>query len=147
MGADYYLRELMGRFFFILGAVVWLQLPAAVVALPSQPAKAWTLADFGGVLSVGLEGHRNFGNGRSLFKGQCASCHQMGALGGGPARDLSKRSLTYAPEELLGHILSMENHPQKKNALLENFSQGDVLDLLAFILSGADAQSPFFFHP
>ena len=71
----------------------------------------------------------------------------MGPLGGGAARDLSKRSLTYTPEELLGHILSSDHHPRNPNGLLDPFSQGDVLDLLAFLLSGADPQSPFFFHP
>jgi hypothetical protein len=55
--------------------------------------------------------------------------------------------LTYTPEELLGHILSSDHHPRNPNGLLDPFSQGDVLDLLAFLLSGADPQSPFFFHP
>ena len=137
----------MRRFFLFLSAplVLLCTLPAA--AQSSEIKKTWTLEDFGGVLSVGLEGHRNFEKGGRLFQTHCAGCHQLKAIGGGPARDLSKRSLTYSPEELLGHVLSLEAHPRKPNGLLDKFSQDDVLDLLAFILSGADPQSPFFFHP
>lgn len=137
----------MGRVFFIFGASLWLFCKSQALGLPPETTKPWTLADFGGVLSVGLEGHRNFDQGRRLFLSQCAKCHQLGSLGGGPARDLSRRALTYSPEELLGHMLSSEAHPRKPNGLLDALSQGEVLDLLAFILSGADPQSPFFFHP
>jgi hypothetical protein len=138
----------MGRHFLILGATLWSLCAAAFSSGgPVEPPKRWTLTDFGGVLSVGLEGHRDFASGQRLFSNQCARCHKLGALGGGDARDLSRRSLTYTPEELLAHILSSEFHPAKPNGLLNAVSQGGVLDLLAFILSGADSKHSFFFHP
>lgn len=137
----------MGRFFLIVGAPLGLLCATLAEDKTASPGKAWTLTDFGGVLSVGLEGHRNFDKGRRHFVSHCAGCHQLKAIGGGPARDLSKLSLTYSPEELLGRVLSFEAHPRKPNGLLDDLSQEDVLDLLAFILSGADPQSSFFFHP
>jgi mono/diheme cytochrome c family protein len=138
----------MGRIFLILGALLGLAAVRAQAQGSGVEGRGpWKLADFGGVLSVGLEGHRSFGTGKQLFVRQCSSCHKMGGLGGGNARDLSKRALTYAPEELLAHVLSLESHPRQASGLLDGMSQREVLDLLAFILSGADAQSPFFFNP
>jgi mono/diheme cytochrome c family protein len=137
----------MARHFLILGGTLWGLCTAALSnGAPGEPPRRWTLADFGGVLSVGLEGHRDFASGQRLFSNQCARCHKLGELGGGAARDLSRRSLTYTPEELLAHILSPEVHPAKLNGLLDAVSQAGVLDLLAFILSGADSKHSFFFH-
>ncbi len=113
----------------------------------AAPQKRWTQADFGGVLSVGLEGHRNFLQGRTLFLDYCAKCHKIGVLGGGDAADLTRRALTYTPEELLDHLLEPKAHPAKSSGSLDHLSQAQVLDLLAFVLSGADAKSSFFFTP
>lgn len=110
----------------------------------------WTLADFGGVLSVGLEGHRNYPNGLAHYRTLCAHCHTLGRHGSGGAPDLTRRCLTYTPEELLGHILSTSKHltnAAPKRGLLDSLTQAGVLDLLSFVLSGADPQSPFFFNP
>lgn len=137
----------MGRFFLIVGAPLGLLCAALANNKPTSAIRAWTLEDFGGVLSVGLEGHRNFEAGRRIFASHCAGCHQLKSIGGGSARDLSRLSLTYSPEELLGHIFSFNAHPRKPNGLLDDLSQEAVLDLLAFILSGADSHSPLFFHP
>lgn len=123
----------------------------ALSATDAEPPRgSWTLADFGGVLSVGLEGHRNYQAGLRRYNGLCARCHTLGKHGGGAAPDLTRRALTYSPEELLGHLLSNSKHPPTKGTqggLLDPLSQADVLDLLAFVLSGADPQSPFFLHP
>jgi mono/diheme cytochrome c family protein len=130
---------LAGAFLSSLGA------PAA-----EPPQRRWTQADFGGVLSVGLEGHRDYAAGARHYSARCAGCHTLGKHGDGPAPDLTRRALTYAPEELLGHLLSTSKHRPATAAgtgLLDTLPQAGVLDLLAFVLSGADPQSPFFLHP
>jgi mono/diheme cytochrome c family protein len=138
----------MGRLFLIFGALFGLSSSRGPAQSPPPEGRGpWKAADFGGVLSVGLEGHRSFEMGKQLFSHQCSRCHKLGDVGDGKARDLSKRALTYAPDELLAHILSVESHPRKSRGLLDGMSQSEVLDLLAFILSGADARSPFFFNP
>lgn len=119
----------------------------SVLAADNEPPRRWKAEDFGGVLSVGLEGHRHFEAGKVLFARTCGGCHRLATHGGGDAPDLSRRSLTYTPEELLENILKPANHPPSSKGLLDSFKQEQVLDLLAFVLSGADAKSPFFFHP
>jgi mono/diheme cytochrome c family protein len=120
---------------------------SSCLAADNEPPRRWKAEDFGGVLSVGLEGHRSFGAGRSLFTQTCGACHRLGTHGGGDAPDLTRRSLTYTPEELLENILKPASHPPAPKGLLDTLKQEQVLDLLAFVLSGADAKSPFFFHP
>jgi mono/diheme cytochrome c family protein len=110
----------------------------------------WTLADFGGVLSVGLEGHRNYEAGLRLYRAHCGNCHTLGKHGDGSASDLTRRALTYSPEELLNHLLDPAKHRPSKatqGGLLDPLPQAAVLDILAFVLSGADPKSPFFFQP
>jgi mono/diheme cytochrome c family protein len=135
-----------------IGAMLLAGLPHAALAAPTEdpPGRPWTTADFGGVLSVGLEGHRNYQAGLTNFRKLCAHCHALGKHGGGTATDLTRQALTYTPEELLGHLLSSSQHRQHrapKGGLLDSLTQAGVLDLLAFVLSGAAPQSPFFFNP
>ena len=75
----------MDRFFLNLGVMLWLLFGVQAFALPAPRPRGWTEADFGGVLSVGLEGHRNFQNGKKQFTSLCSGCHQIGSLGGGSA--------------------------------------------------------------
>jgi mono/diheme cytochrome c family protein len=122
---------------------------AAGTATEPHPRR-WTQADFGGVLSVGLEGHRDYKSGLRQYRSLCAACHTLGKHGDGSAPDLTRRALTYSPEELLDHLLSSAKHrPAAKTGagLLDTLPQAGVLDLLAFVLSGADPQSPFFLNP
>jgi hypothetical protein len=45
---------------------------------PMQFVKAWTLDDLGKSLGVGLEGNRNFTNGRNMFgAATCFACHRF----------------------------------------------------------------------
>lgn len=129
----------------------WLCLSLAsagvLLAADQEPPRRWKAEDFGGVLSVGLEGHRHFDSGRALYLRACGGCHRLGNHGSGDAPDLSRRSLVYTPEELLANVLSRAKHPAASDGLLDRLKQEQVLDLLAFVLSGADAKSPFFFHP
>ena len=118
-----------------------------LAAADNEPPRRWKAEDFGGVLSVGLEGHRNFDAGQTLYLRACGVCHRLGTHGGGDALDLSRRSLLYTPEELLVSVLNRTKHPASSDGLLDRLKQEQVLDLLAFVLSGADAKSPLFFHP
>jgi hypothetical protein len=52
--------------------------------------------------------------------------------------------MVYSPEELLGHILRSKSHSKNRQGLLNDLEQDGVLDLLAYILSGADGAAPFF---
>ena len=119
-----------------------------LIAAPDTTVHRWTIRDFDGVLSVGLEGHRNFDRGCDHFKAACASCHTLGMFGGGQAVDLTRRALTYTPEELLSQMLNPAAHhsPAPANRL-NAFPQSEMLDLLAFVLSGADAKHSFFLNP
>jgi len=119
----------------------------SLVAAPDATVHRWTVRDFDGVLSVGLEGHRNFNRGRDHFKAVCASCHTLGKFGGGQAVDLTRRALTYTPEELLSKMLEPAHHSPSPVRQLNAFLQSEVLDLLAFVLSGADATHSFFLNP
>ncbi len=166
-------------------------------------AKNWTVADIDPLLAVGLEGGRNFDNGRNVFGGAvCFVCHRFGNEGGAIGPDLSSVAGKYSPRDLLTHIIepskeisdqygqievtlldgskkygrimnlsgdsislnvnmmdpnanedidrkkikSME--PSKTSmmppGLLNTCSDKDILDLLAYLLSKGDKNSPLF---
>ena len=142
-----------GSWSALIGCTVLLagaMLSAFASPAAEPPQRRWTQADFGGVLSVGLEGHRDYPAGLRHYRSRCAACHTLGRHGDGPAPDLTRRALIYAPEELLGHLLSTSKHKPAAGTgagLLDTLPQAGVLDLLAFVLSGADPQSPFFLQP
>jgi hypothetical protein len=133
-------------FFLPILAASLLTSSATLFATPDTPHR-WTIGDFGGVLSVGLEGYRDFSVGKAKYKAACAECHALGPFSGGDASNLTRRALTYTPEELLGHLLNPAIHEPRPLNSLNGFTQAELLDLLAFVLSGADAQSPFFYRP
>lgn len=116
---------------------------------PEEPVREprWKLEDFGGVLSVGLEGYRNFEQGERLFtQTHCASCHEFATHTHprNPGPSLSLRALQYTPEEALGHVLGGLSHLRGGRPLLEDLEQAQILDLLAYLLSGARKESAFF---
>lgn len=109
--------------------------------------REWTMEDFGGVLSVGLEGYRNFERGQNLYVSQrCSHCHALSdyspAEHRGPSLKVS--ALQYTPEEALSHILTAKTHRVGADFPLRHLDQSQILDLLAYILSGANKASPFF---
>jgi len=68
--------------------------------------KNWTVADIDPLLAVGLEGGRNYENGRNMFGGAaCFACHRFGTEGGAIGPDLSSVSGKYSPRDLLTHII------------------------------------------
>lgn len=68
--------------------------------------KNWAVTDIDPLLAVGLEGGRNFENGRNLFGATaCFSCHRFGSEGGAIGPDLSMVAGKYSPRDLLTHII------------------------------------------
>jgi putative heme-binding domain-containing protein len=73
---------------------------------PMNFVKAWTLADLEKSLGVGLEGNRNFQNGRNMFgAATCFACHRFQNEGGAIGPDLTSVAGKYSPRDLLEHIL------------------------------------------
>ena len=108
----------------------------------------WKPEDFGGILSVGLEGHRSFSKGEKTFVSLgCKECHRMlvdTVSPNGASERIPLRHTIYSPEDLLAHILRSKSHSENGQGLLNDLEQDGVLDLLAYILSGADGATPFF---
>ncbi len=73
---------------------------------PMQFVKAWALPELGKSLGVGLEGNRNFANGRNMFgAATCFACHRFNNEGGAIGPDLTSVAGKYSPKDLLEHIL------------------------------------------
>ncbi|MDZ4405401.1 c-type cytochrome [Prosthecobacter sp.] len=73
---------------------------------PMQFVKAWTLDELNKSLGVGLEGNRNFANGRNMFgAATCFACHRFNQEGGAVGPDLTSVAGKYSPRDLLEHIL------------------------------------------
>ncbi len=75
-------------------------------AKPMQFVKAWTLDELSKSLGVGLEGNRNFTNGRNMFgAATCFACHRFNNEGGAVGPDLTSVAGKYSPRDLLEHVL------------------------------------------
>jgi len=73
---------------------------------PRNFVKNYTVADVEGLLGAGLEGGRNFANGRNLFGATtCFVCHRFGTEGGAIGPDLTSVAGKYSPRDLLTHII------------------------------------------
>jgi putative heme-binding domain-containing protein len=73
---------------------------------PMQFVKAWTLPELEKSLGVGLEGNRDFANGRNMFgAATCFACHRFNNEGGAVGPDLTSVAGKYSPRDLLEHIL------------------------------------------
>ncbi len=73
---------------------------------PLNFVKAWTLEELSKSLGVGLEGNRNFSNGRNVFgAATCFACHRFNNEGGAVGPDLTSAAGKYSPRDLLEHIL------------------------------------------
>jgi putative heme-binding domain-containing protein len=69
-----------------------------------QFVNAWTLEELNKSLGVGLEGNRNFTNGRNMFgAATCFACHRFNGEGGGT--DLSTVAGKFSPRDLLESII------------------------------------------
>jgi len=71
-----------------------------------QFVKAWQTNDLAGLLGAGLEGGRNYANGRNMFgAATCFACHRFNSEGGAIGPDLTSVAGKYSPHDLLEHIL------------------------------------------
>ena len=75
-------------------------------AKPREFVKNWTMADLKPLLASGLEGGRNFKNGRNAF-GQttCFACHRFGQEGGAIGPDLTSAAGKFSPHDFLEQII------------------------------------------
>jgi putative heme-binding domain-containing protein len=165
--------------------------------------KDWTVKDLDPLLAVGLEGGRNYENGRNLFGASaCFACHRFGSEGGAIGPDLTSVAGKFSPRDLLVQILEpnkeisdqygqlevtmlddskvygrimnlngdklmlntdmmnpdavtsidrkrIKSMDQSKTSmmppgLLNTCKDTDILDLLAYLLSKGDKESPLF---
>lgn len=73
---------------------------------PRSFVKNWTMEDLAGDLGVGLEGNRDFANGRQMFgAGTCYVCHRFNGEGGAVGPDLSAAGGKFSPYDLLEAII------------------------------------------
>lgn len=74
---------------------------------PRQFVKMWSMEDLQGLLGAGLEGGRNFPNGRKMFgAGSCYVCHRFKNEGGAVGPDLTAVSGKFSPHDLLESIIN-----------------------------------------
>jgi len=201
---------LASRAILALGAVGIASLvPRPVSADPERRSviRQWAVADFDPVIAVGLEGNRDFENGRRGFSvASCIKCHRFAGEGPLDANtpDLAKAARSLSPGELLESIISpslviarsdvvqifelaegklvegriveegetrylispdprapgqivkllkstvinrrSSSTSAMPTGLLDTLHEEDVLDLLAYLLSGGKKESPFFAH-
>jgi putative heme-binding domain-containing protein len=79
---------------------------ASFTVKPMQFVKAWTMAELEKSLGVGLEGNRDFENGRNMFgAAACFACHRFNQEGGAVGPDLTSVSGKFSPRDLLEQII------------------------------------------
>jgi putative heme-binding domain-containing protein len=189
-----------------LKGVIELKPESAVPTFTLKPmtfVKAWTMADLEGLLGAGLEGNRDFENGKNMFgAATCFACHRFGAQGGAVGPDLTSVRGKFSPRDLLESLLEpskeisdqygssiftmadgsqvvgrianlngdnlqvstnmMDPHAfttvnttklvkteeskvsMMPPGLLNMLKDDDILDLLAYLLSGGNAKDPMF---
>ena len=170
---------------------------------PRSFVKAWTMDELTPVLADGLEGDRNFKNGRQMFgAASCYACHRFNNEGGAVGPDLSSVGGKFSPHDLLesiidpgkeisdqyggsifkmkdgtelfGRIMNMRGEEYWVNTdmmtpstitkvkidsitsidpspismmppgLINTMKEGDILDLLAYLISGGDPDHALF---
>jgi putative heme-binding domain-containing protein len=75
-------------------------------AEPRPFMKNYTVADFNDVIHVGLEGNRNYENGRKMFAAAaCFACHRFNQEGGAIGPDLTSVAGKFGPNDLLESII------------------------------------------
>ncbi|MDF1824459.1 MAG: c-type cytochrome [Verrucomicrobiales bacterium] len=73
---------------------------------PRSFVQNWKVSDFDDVINVGLEGNRDFMNGRKMFgAGSCFACHRFNQEGGSIGPDLTSVAGKFSPRDLLESII------------------------------------------
>jgi putative heme-binding domain-containing protein len=72
--------------------------------------KNWQMKDLTPLLGSGLEGNRDFKNGREMFAtATCYACHRFNEEGGGIGPDLTSAGGKFSPHDLLESIIEPSN--------------------------------------
>ena len=75
-------------------------------AQPREFVKNWRMGDITPLLATGLEGGRDFKNGRHMFgAATCFACHRFGDEGGAIGPDITSASGRFSPTDLLESII------------------------------------------
>ncbi|MDB4355331.1 c-type cytochrome, partial [Akkermansiaceae bacterium] len=75
-----------------------------------QFVKNWQMKDLTPLLGSGLEGNRDFKNGREMFAtATCYACHRFNEEGGGIGPDLTSAGGKFSPHDLLESIIEPSN--------------------------------------
>ncbi len=75
-------------------------------AKPRGFVKNWTMDDLKPLLATGLEGERNFKNGREMFgAATCFACHRFGQEGGAIGPDITGAAGRFSPHDFLEQIV------------------------------------------
>lgn len=75
-------------------------------AKPRVFVKNWTMDDLTPLLASGLEGGRDFDNGREVFgAASCFACHRFGQEGGAIGPDLTSAAGKFSPHDFLEQII------------------------------------------
>ncbi|MGC6426036.1 MAG: c-type cytochrome [Akkermansiaceae bacterium] len=78
----------------------------AFATKPRSFVKNWTMDDLKPLLASGLEGGRNFKNGREAFAAaNCYTCHRFGNEGGAIGPDLTSAAGKFSPHDFLEQII------------------------------------------
>jgi putative heme-binding domain-containing protein len=107
---------------------------------PREMVKHWGMSDLEGLLGAGLEGNRDFKNGRNLFgAAACFSCHRFGGEGGAMGPDLTGVAGRFSPKDLLESIIEPSKEiSDQYNATVITMKNGDVVMGRIINLSGDD---------
>lgn len=130
----------------------------ALATTAPKSARLWKVEDFDAILFVGLEGNRDFEQGRALFlKAGCGACHGQKEA---PARlepEFARAVAQQGPRGLLEIVLAEGQGLARPRELggdreadalrqLGDAGEDEILDLLAYLLSGGRKDAPWFAH-
>lgn len=128
-----------------------------VFKIPPSPrpgakvVQKWTVADLEPKLA-GAESGRSFANGKGWFAHLCSQCHRVGGEGGSIGPDLTGAGKRFSRRDLVDAIVDPArivsdqylHVPRMPAGLLDKMTAEEVLDLVAYLEHGGDAQAkPF----
>ncbi len=105
---------------------------------PRSFTQAWKVEDFDDVINVGLEGGRNFENGRNMFgAATCFACHRFKQQGGAIGPDLTSVSGKFSPRDLLESVIEPSKEiSDQYGSMVFTMLDGSVINGRIMNLSG-----------
>ncbi len=105
---------------------------------PREFLKNWTVADLDPVINVGLEGNRDFENGRKMFgAGTCFACHRFNQQGGAIGPDLTSVGGKFSPRDLFESIVDPNKEiSDQYGSMIFTMNDGSVVTGRIMNLSG-----------